>query len=105
MISEIFSNKIGGGLRGDPHMWRYLEDKFVDFDISARTSEFKATLEAHFYKLLFTDGDKVTAGGDVFISSFPQVGVSGGVINYRWWVDEGIPLLCERYANLKNIIK
>jgi hypothetical protein len=102
MIDEIFSKEIGGGLRGDPHMWQYLKDKLSDLETNASLSEFKATLESHFYKLLFYDGQRFTEGGDVFISSFPKVGMSGGFISINWWIETGIPLLCERYEEYRN---
>lgn len=96
-IEYIFKNKPGQwGLRGDPYMWEELKNSFSGFNKNLNQTEFDEELENRFNRIIEQKGNRAIKEV-VWFESFPQFGMSGGVISLKWWREIGLPLIKNKY--------
>ncbi len=102
LIESIFENEPGQwGLRGDPHMWQELRKSLNDLKESINQIEFEEELEKRFNGIVQQKG-KQTSNETVWFESFPQLGMSGGSISLSWWQETGLPLIKNKYKEIKK---
>ncbi|MGE0588292.1 MAG: hypothetical protein AB7O48_06930 [Cyclobacteriaceae bacterium] len=101
-IKEIFDNPPGQwALRGDPFLWMDLEGTLDTRTIDMSLDEFDELLRLTFNKILKEKGRQVSKETYI-IDEYPKDGMSGGGISLTWWNEVGLPLLKDRYTNLKK---
>lgn len=83
------------GLRGDPHVWAAMRERLAGVPVPESADRARLTLAATFNEIV---------GIDLYSSSEetlhrPELdhgGMSGGMVDLRWWRATGIPLLVDR---------
>jgi hypothetical protein len=93
---QLFSPEpVQWGLRGDPHLWREMKAYFEDREMPPTVEEFREQLLDVIVQLT---GALPLVKENIFVSRYPTLGMSGGIVSGRFWVEKGIPMLLERYA-------
>lgn len=94
-LSEIFKEQPAQfGLRGDEYFWNYLETYFSDKEFPY--SETK--LVEDIYQLFFNvTGEQLTKDANPYVEQFAHGGMSSGRLNGTFWIEQGIPLIIQRY--------
>jgi len=101
-IEQIFDKRvIKDVLRGDYPMLKYLKEKFNKIDMDLSPKDFNQTLDSTFDELIKKEGKFIT-DDYIHFKILPQYGMSGGVISLNWWQNTIIPLLKDRYLNLRK---
>jgi len=85
-------------LRGDPHLWILLQEKFIAIDYELSPDEFSESLDNLFIEIIEKGQKK--SDDLVWFENFPQHGMSGGCISISWWKETGLPLLKGRYCDI-----
>jgi hypothetical protein len=93
-INSIFIEPEQWGLRGDPFLWKELQDHFLTEGLPATTGCFTTVLEHTIRKLT---GETLATDDPVFIQRYDKGGMSSGHIAPDWWRTTGIPLLENRF--------
>lgn len=99
-VSEIFVEPERWELRGDPLLWRYLKNYYMDIAVPYPLE----CLEKDILRIFkdFT-GEFPVRGKHYFVKDFSKnhIGMSTGYLSANFWLDEAIPLLVRRleYAN------
>ena len=100
-LSAIFEDRPERwGFRGDPYFWDYLKELAEDMDpVPPDALEWWIGEE---YRSL--SGKPLTGeyGDFAVIARFAHGGMSSGGVDNGWWVNEGIPLLKRRLAELNG---
>lgn len=86
------------GLRGDPFLWSEMRVHFDKTPLPASTRELARLIEEAFATLT---GHSIHETDSFFIERFSHGGMSSGHISPKFWRDNVIPLLCERF-NVSN---
>ncbi|QQO09632.1 hypothetical protein [Breznakiella homolactica] len=90
------------GFRGDPYLWDEMRLKSKDVSLPETEELMREYLFKFFYTLT---GSVVSSDKDIFIERFFYgSGMSGGVVNPKWWHEKGIPFILERYKKIKHQI-
>ena len=61
--------------------------------------EFKALLEQIYHQLT---SKPVTDPEPIFVEQFDHGGMSSGYISPKFWMEDGMPMLIDRYRNQNN---
>lgn len=98
-LSIIFEEKPQSwGLRGDPYFWDYLKERARNMDI-IRPEELENWIKEEYLSLSGKPlNDKYM--DFAVIEQFAHGGMSSGGVDNVWWMNEGIPLLKSRLAEL-----
>lgn len=100
-INQIFDTKeCFWGLRGDPYLWENLKKEMSQIKIELTPDDFNKLLDEKFNDIIDNKG-KVVLKDQVYFENYPQHGMTGGLVSLEWWKKTGLPLLKERYFNLK----
>ncbi|MCW3463174.1 hypothetical protein [Chitinophaga nivalis] len=83
------------GLRGDPQLWDALQQATQTIPVPATAVELEAVLCRLFQELT---GEVLTAGKTFFMAPYHTGGMSGGFICCDFWINQGFPLIGQRYA-------
>jgi hypothetical protein len=84
------------GFRGDPFLWKELEENLAALAYRKTTTEFVKLLESLYEKLT---GVSIAANKEtIYLERFDRGGMSGGCVSQRFWRETGLPLLRERYV-------
>ena len=95
IISKCFENKpIRWGLRGDPYLWDEMKKKTELITLPVTVNELNKLLHGLFKELT---GENPQKGKNIFVKRFDNGGMSGGVVNSDFWIDNGFPLILKRY--------
>ena len=84
------------GMRGAPHMWRAMAERFASAPLPASQQELHVTLDSMFTEL--TGADPASTEWSVYVPEFAHGGMSSGSIYIAWWRDDGRKLLLDRWA-------
>ena len=97
-LSELFKERPAQfGLRGDEYFWNYLETYFSDKEFPY--SETK--LVEDIYQLFFNvTGEQMTKDANPYVEQFAKGGMSSGRLNGAFWIEQGIPLIIQRYREV-----
>ena len=98
-LSVIFEEKPQRwGFRGDPYFWDYLKGLAENMDIIS-PDELEKWIKKEYFSLA---GKALTDeyGDFAVIKQFAHGGMSSGGVDNEWWMEEGIPLLKSRLAEL-----
>jgi hypothetical protein len=102
-ISMLFDMepKIGWASRGNPYLWDEMRLKSKNIKLLENEDEMKN----YFYELF-----KQITGISIFDKEYIKInkylldyGMSNGIVNCLWWFETGIPILLERYTQIKNV--
>lgn len=87
------------GLRGDRELWRVLSEELKTIPSPSSRTELvrlvARVFEGH-------TGTKLERGCPVQIATKAVTGTSRGQVDPIWWIEKGVPLLCERLAKRSN---
>jgi len=102
LIKQIFDEEpFQWGLRGDPYLWEKLKEELSKIKTDVTLEDFNKILDKKFNEIINKDG-KVISKDEVYFEKYPQYGMSGGLVSLEWWKQTGLPLLKDRYNNLKT---
>ncbi len=94
-IASLFSTMgIQWGLRGDPHLWREMEQYFAATPLPETVDELPPLIKAAFETLT---GHPFSFDKHFFVDRYDSGGMSSGYISTQFWQERAIPLLCDRY--------
>ena len=94
-IASFFEKEPGTwGLRGDPHLWREMQDYFTEASIPATENELTALIEAAFESLT---GHSINESDTFYVERFAHGGMSSGYISPEFWREKVMPMICERF--------
>lgn len=82
------------GLRGDPHLWRDMQQTLSNAAYPATEAQLTALLEQTYQQLT---GAPLSHRDPVYVERYNHGGMSGGFVSPQFWVETAIPLLCARY--------
>lgn len=82
------------GLRGDPYLWRELEDRREVVDLTTDAHDLKRLLESEYQNIT---AQPIDVDEDVFVERFAHGGMSSGFVCPEFWRETAIPLLVSRY--------
>lgn len=83
------------GMRGDPHLWRALQERFATEPLPADAAALDTLVRAAFVELTGRTLDEADA---FFVERFAHGGLSSGCVLPKWWRETGLPHLRERLA-------
>ena len=96
-LSNLFGDEpLGFGLRGDPGLWKELEEKYLNFKWINENQIFEE-LKGEIEKILETPIDEPKM---IFMKRFSKGGMSSGQVSTSFWLRVGIPLIIGRYKKL-----
>ena len=98
-LSAIFEEKPQRwGFRGDPYFWDHLKGLAENMEIVS-PDELEEWIRAEY---LSVAGKPMTDkyGDYAIVQQFAHGGMSSGGVDNLWWIEEGIPLLKSRLAEL-----
>jgi len=99
-LSQLFAkHPRQWGLRGDPWLWRDLEQCVDAAKQPANSDEFVAWLESEFGRLV---GVPISHPEIVFAKKYAHGGMSGGCVNPKFWRETLLPLLRQRFEEQKS---
>ncbi|MGG6296193.1 hypothetical protein ACQ4M4_17530 [Leptolyngbya sp. AN02str] len=81
------------GLRGDPHLWSAMRDRFANTPIPAIASDLETLIEQAFEELT---GKPISTPDLFYDERFAHGGMSSGCISPPFWRDTAIPMLKAR---------
>ena len=87
------------GLRGDPYLWKDLEEYFLQHPLPRDLSEKQFVDQIH-QAIIELTGHSTEAGEDFFAPKYDTKGMSSGTISARFWEETAIPLLVGRFRSL-----
>lgn len=90
----IFKEPLQYGLRGDPYLWKELKAEYEYSTINS-LDDFKKMLLNCFKKVT---NDLPMLGKTFYVEQYSFGGMSGGVISSDFWIEDGFPLLEERFV-------
>ena len=103
MLESIFNDGPSQwGLRGDPSFWDYLSRKYGKILINNITEEELVNIIYQEYESL--TGEKLTTEARGYTKSMNTNGMSGSNLSGKWWITEGIPLLCNNLTRSRQIL-
>ena len=89
------------GLRADPHVWRAMKQRLTGV---ATPDDVEAVLSQAFTAVtgldLATEPEPM-----VHLPQLDHGGMSGGVVDLRWWRAKGIPLMVERATRAVDLVQ
>lgn len=95
-LSEIFQPEpVRWGLRGDPHLWRALQEALRDQARPGSEAALEVLLKATLVRVL---GDSPVSGETAYVERFASGGMSSGQVSLGFWRDTALPLLCRRFS-------
>ena len=101
-VSEIFSEPERWGLRGDPFLWEYLKNYYINFEIPYSVESLKKDIMQIFKNFTgeFPKTEKI-----YFVEEFAKthVGMSTGKLSGTFWINEAIPMLSERLEKINKL--
>lgn len=97
-MSSVFIRQFAGGLRGDPFLWKEMQEYFMQIEDAESIDDFNKLIHSTFTKLTGLD---IIRGKQYFIRRFNLGGMSSGFISCDFWLDHAIPELLNRYRNIK----
>jgi hypothetical protein len=84
------------GLRGDPHLWNEMAERFASTPCPPSPMKLGMLLEEMFVELT---GHPLSTPNLFYIERYDSGGMSGGCIWPEFWREKGIPLLISRFRS------
>lgn len=101
-VQTIFQpTPIQWGLRGDPQLWKDLEEYFLKNPIPIDLSD-KRFFERIHEVMIELVYNSTEFGVDFSVDRYEAGGLSSGMISARFWEETAIPLLLDRLHQLQN---
>lgn len=88
------------GLRGDPYFWKALKEYFAGAGLPDSEVAFVEDIFRQFHKVT---GELLTEDAICFVKEYDKGGMSAGKISGEFWTKKGIPLLKERYHEIRGL--
>ena len=99
-MSQLFDREPDQwGLRGDPHLWKAMQEYFVDTLIPADSDTLRDCIADAFAKLT---GQPLTTREDFHLERFAHGGMSSGHISPPFWRGPGIDKLIDNWRALQR---
>ena len=86
------------GFLGDSYLWCELAQYFSGKDMPPERHHFEAAIIGAVWVLT---GYRLDREEQFKVNRYNQSGISGGIVNCRFWLETAIPLLWQRQAQLK----
>lgn len=87
------------GLRGDPILWNEMQIEFKKIDLPTNSRELNSLLREVFKRLTDKRAEKDKT---ILVKRYDKKGISGGFVSCNFWLEEGFPLIIERYLENKG---
>ena len=98
-LSILFAKKpISWGLRGDPYLWREMNEILGDQPFPKTEDDLLMLLHQTYEQCT---GKSIRATEDVFVERYSHGGMSSGYVSPRFWIETGFPFLLARYREAK----
>lgn len=95
-VAQIFDEEpIQWGLRGDSLFWQELRQYYSGVELPYPPTQLQEDIVALFKQ---NTGSTPIMGKNFFVKKYAatHVGMSTGTVNSQFWLQKGIPLLCNR---------
>ncbi len=94
-LKDIFEKEpFQWGLRGDPFLWQEIKDS-IESETKLDTQEdFTNFLNKCFEKVT---GYNIEKGKNFYVEKYNLGGMSSGMVSSDFWIEEGFPLLTQRF--------
>lgn len=94
-VATLFEEPPGQwGLRGDPYLWRDMQEHFEGVPLPADAEELAQLLVQAFESLT---GQPLASDAYFRVERYSHGGMSSGMVSPSWWKERGLPCLQERY--------
>lgn len=87
------------GLRGDPHLWNEMRERFAETPIPETWEELIALIETAFEEMT---QHPITEKEHFYLERLNHGGMSGGFIAPEYWRGKAVPLIREQFDSLKK---
>lgn len=98
-LKTLFNEPRQWELRGDPLLWKELQEHFAASGFPDSQEEFIEQLEAKIEELT---GNDLRGGTPIVVERYHAGGMSSGDVCSKWWRATGIPMLLERFEDRSN---
>lgn len=96
-IGALFSEEpYQWGFRGDPYLWRAMQEYFSSVSLPLSSHELKKLLEGAFLELT---GQALDATSPIYVAAYDEGGMSSGHVSPDFWREVAIPFLLKKYAH------
>ncbi len=99
MANTFVKNPDGWGLRGDPQLWKEMQEYLLTVEEVDKAGDFKNLLHETFKKLT---GQNIMQGKEYYIRRYNSGGMSSGFVSCDYWLDTAIPTLIKRFNENKE---
>jgi hypothetical protein len=87
------------GFRGDPYLWRDLQEYMCSAKQPQNEEAFEKLFKEAFAHLT---GKELERNSMIYVEKYNHGGMSGGRIAVEFWVDTGLPLLKKRFREMNK---
>jgi len=98
-LSLIFQDEpLRWGLRGDPYLWSEMKNILGELAYPNTEEDFIILLQQTFEQLT---GKSIKELHSIFVERYSHGGMSSGHVSPQFWIEEGFPMLRERFRQTK----
>ena len=90
------------GLRGDPLLWREMQERLTSVDLPDTPEQLCGIIEAVFQELT---GHPISHRRPLHVERYRHQGMSSGMIDPEFWRARAIPLLHQRFAARRRMLR
>ena len=99
-LSELFEKQPAQwGNRGDPHLWRNMQQALSSSPLPATEAELVAIVENLFEQLT---GYPISTPDAFFVQKYAHGGLTSGYILPKFWRETGLPFLRSQFIEIKK---
>jgi hypothetical protein len=101
-IAALFEEEpVQWGLRGDPHLWREMRERFGSVPAPGSVEELIALVEQEFEALT---GHRMSENEHFYVARYNHGEMLGGGISPEFWRERALPLLRARYNDSRDAV-
>ncbi|KAB3521010.1 hypothetical protein GC425_07245 [Corynebacterium sp. zg254] len=107
-VSALFDGEPSQwGLRGDPYMWRDLQERFASTPLPETADELEVLIKGAFWAIIEAEASRDASGNPkhwqkrYWIERFSHGGLSSGSVSMYFWDLYGFPMLVERFNHYR----
>jgi hypothetical protein len=88
-------------LRGDSYLWEDIKICLLQIKKLLSPTNFDFCIDRIFDSIILSNGEYLETD-KIYFKSYPQEGISAGIVDRNWWMNIGLPLLKNRFKKNSN---